>query len=161
MAIFENKDDIYELMDKFEKSSLSEFEIALGTGFNLKLSKYNKYNGGAVIQEIKSTPVISEIKYEKTSDTSVAAESPVITESSDDIKIIKAPLVGTFYSSASPTSGAYVKVGDKITKGMVICIIEAMKSMNEIESDMDGEVVEILANNGNPVEYGQTLFRLR
>ena len=75
--------------------------------------------------------------------------------------IVKSPLVGTFYAAPSEDAQAFVKTGDKVKKGQVLAIVEAMKLMNEIESDFDGEVVEILAENGQPVEYGQPLFVIR
>ncbi|MGM9323199.1 acetyl-CoA carboxylase biotin carboxyl carrier protein, partial [Deinococcus aquaticus] len=71
---------------------------------------------------------------------------------------VKAPIVGTFYASSSPDAPAYVKVGDTVAAGQVLCIIEAMKLMNEIEAEMGGTVREILVKNAEPVEYGQTLF---
>lgn len=74
---------------------------------------------------------------------------------------IDSPIVGTFYNAPSPDAEAYIKVGDQVKKGDVVCIVEAMKLMNEIEAECDGEVVEILVNNEGPVEYGQALFKIR
>lgn len=74
---------------------------------------------------------------------------------------VKSPIVGTFYESSAPGSAPFVKVGDTISVGQVVCIVEAMKLMNEIESDVAGEVVKILSVNGKPVEYGQPLFAVR
>ncbi len=74
--------------------------------------------------------------------------------------IIKSPMVGTFYRSPKPDSPAFVNVGQRVKRGQVLCIIEAMKLMNEIESDVDGTVIEILAENGSPVQFGQALFKL-
>jgi len=79
----------------------------------------------------------------------------------EELHVIKSPIVGTFYSSPSPEAPPFVKVGDTISSGQVVCIVEAMKLMNEIEADMGGEVVGVLAENGQPVEYGQSLFALR
>lgn len=76
-------------------------------------------------------------------------------------KTINSPMVGTFYASSAPDKPAYVKVGDRVKKGQVVCIVEAMKLMNEIESDVDGEIVEILVNNEDMVEYGQPMFVIR
>jgi acetyl-CoA carboxylase biotin carboxyl carrier protein len=77
------------------------------------------------------------------------------------LHIVKSPIVGTFYESSSPGAAAFVKIGDEIENGQVLCIVEAMKLMNEIESDAAGEVVKRLVTNGQPVEYGQPLFALR
>ncbi len=74
---------------------------------------------------------------------------------------ITSPFVGTFYASPSPDKPAFVKVGDRVSKGQTLCILEAMKIMNEIESDVDGEIVEICSSNESLVEYGQTLFKIR
>ena len=74
------------------------------------------------------------------------------------LHIVKSPIVGTFYESSSPGAAAFVKIGDEIENGQVLCIVEAMKLMNEIESDAAGEVVKRLVTNGQPVEYGQPLF---
>ncbi len=75
-------------------------------------------------------------------------------------RVIRAPIVGTFYRSPSPEASPYVNVGDRVQKGQIVCIVEAMKLMNQIESDNDGIVVEILIENGAPVQFGQELFRL-
>jgi len=79
----------------------------------------------------------------------------------ETLHIIKSPIVGTFYESPSPGSSAFVSNGDRIEKGQVVCIVEAMKLMNEIEADAAGEIVKRLVNNGQPVEYGQPLFAIR
>jgi acetyl-CoA carboxylase biotin carboxyl carrier protein len=79
----------------------------------------------------------------------------------ESLHILKSPIVGTFYESPSPGSSAFVSNGDRIEKGQVICIVEAMKLMNEIEADASGEIVKRLVNNGQPVEYGQPLFAIR
>ena len=86
----------------------------------------------------------------------VAASVPA-----DNLHIVKSPIVGTFYAAPSPGSPNFVKVGDTVSAGQVLCIVEAMKLMNEIEADHDGEVVRCLVDNGQPVEYGQGLFALR
>lgn len=83
------------------------------------------------------------------------------TPNNKDYKVVKSPIVGTFYSAAGPDEKDFVKVGDKVSKGQVLCIIEAMKLMNDIESDFDGEIVEILVKNEQPVEFGQELFYIK
>ncbi len=79
----------------------------------------------------------------------------------EQLHIVKSPIVGTFYGAPAPGSPAFVAVGDRITQGQIICIVEAMKLMNEIESDAAGEIVKCLVTNGQPVEYGQPLFAIR
>jgi acetyl-CoA carboxylase biotin carboxyl carrier protein len=79
----------------------------------------------------------------------------------EDLHMVKSPIVGTFYECPSPGAAAFVKVGDQVTSGQVLCIIEAMKLMNEIESDAAGEIVRRYVENGQPVEYGESLFAIR
>lgn len=88
-------------------------------------------------------------------------ETRVVPSDDKSIVEISSPFVGTFYSSPSPDKPAYVKVGDKVQSGQTLCILEAMKIMNEIESDASGEIVEICVENESLVEYGQTLFKIR
>jgi acetyl-CoA carboxylase biotin carboxyl carrier protein len=83
------------------------------------------------------------------------------TKAAEDIHLVKSPIVGTFYSAPSPDAEPFVTVGARVEIGKVLCIIEAMKLMNEIESDVPGEIVRIFPENGNPVEYGESLFGIR
>ena len=91
----------------------------------------------------------------------VAAPAPAEAEVAETLHELKSPIVGTFYESPSPGSPAFVKIGDQVEVGQVLCIVEAMKLMNEIESDVAGEVVKRIAASGQPVEYGQALFAIR
>jgi acetyl-CoA carboxylase biotin carboxyl carrier protein len=93
--------------------------------------------------------------------SAAAAETPPAPVEEEKLHIVKSPIVGTFYESSSPGAPAFVKLGDPVENGQVLCIVEAMKLMNEIESDAAGEVVKRLVTNGQPVEYGQPLFALR
>jgi acetyl-CoA carboxylase biotin carboxyl carrier protein len=90
-----------------------------------------------------------------------AAQAASEGRSSEDLHLVKSPIVGTFYGSPSPGAEAFVKVGAFVEVGQTLCIVEAMKLMNEIESDESGEVVRIFAESGQPVEYGQPLFGIR
>lgn len=92
-------------------------------------------------------------------EAAVEASSPVVDDA--NFLTIDSPIVGTFYDSPSPDAEAYVKVGSKVKKGDVVCIIEAMKLMNEIEAEVEGEIVEILTSNEGPVEYGQALYKVK
>jgi len=93
----------------------------------------------------------------------VAAASAVVpaAPAEENLHIIKSPIVGTFYGSPSPGAAPFVSAGERVEKGQVICIVEAMKLMNEIEADATGEIVKVLVTNGQPVEYGQPLFSVR
>ena len=135
--ILETKEDIFDLMDKFEDSGLYELELSVPRHVKIKLTK------GA--RDIERAP---------------AAKTEIITERAAS-QTITAPLVGTFYSAPSPDSEPYVTVGSSVGRGMIVCVIEAMKTMNEIESEADGEIAEILVRSGDPVEYGQPLFKLK
>ncbi len=90
-----------------------------------------------------------------------SAPQPAEADSEAGLHVITSPIVGTFYRAANPESEAFVNVGDHITKGKVLCIVEAMKLMNEIESDLDGVVVRVYPQNGQPVEYGEKLFAVK
>jgi acetyl-CoA carboxylase biotin carboxyl carrier protein len=91
---------------------------------------------------------------------SSAAAEPVV-DSDEGLHIVKSPIVGTYYESPSPGAPPFIKVGDTVAQGQVLCIVEAMKLMNEIESDVSGEIVKMHVKNGQPVEYGQPLFAIR
>ena len=90
-----------------------------------------------------------------------AAESAADIRGGEDLHLVTSPIVGTFYGSPSPGAEAFVKIGTHVDKGQTLCIVEAMKLMNEIESEVSGEVLKIFAENGQPVEYGQPLFGIR
>ncbi len=154
-----NIKEIKELIDKVNESGLTEFVYETETE-NLVIKKEQK------VVNMVEAPVSQVIRMPGDQDTRVSSpvtsasvtaevkvETPVVTG-----HIIKSPIVGTFYGSSNPTAEPFVKVGDKVKKGQVICIVEAMKLMNEIESDVSGEVIEILAQNGQMVEYDQPLY---
>jgi acetyl-CoA carboxylase biotin carboxyl carrier protein len=106
-------------------------------------------------------PVAAAIPYTGAPAPSAPAAAETPSEADEALHIVKSPIVGTFYESSSPGAAAFVKIGDEVENGQVLCIVEAMKLMNEIESDGAGEVVKRLVTNGQPVEYGQPLFALR
>jgi acetyl-CoA carboxylase biotin carboxyl carrier protein len=109
-----------------------------------------------------ATPAASQgIHAVASSGAATSADAPAPSVEEEKLHIVKSPIVGTFYESSSPGAPAFVKIGDRIESGQVLCIVEAMKLMNEIESDAAGEVVKRLVTNGQPVEYGQPLFALR
>jgi acetyl-CoA carboxylase biotin carboxyl carrier protein len=106
-----------------------------------------------------AAPAVLHVPQVAASAAPVAPAAPAAEE--ETLHIIKSPIVGTFYESPSPGSSAFVSTGDRVDKGQVICIVEAMKLMNEIEADAAGEIVKRLVSNGQPVEYGQPLFAIR
>lgn len=152
--------DIKAIIDLMRKNTISEFEMEK-EGFKIKLKRGQ--NGGAVqIYPDESTPSSASLVSPALAPHSAMLTSvpyPVATGSTE-IEI-KSPMVGTFYRAPSPESAAYVENGTEINPDMVICIIEAMKVMNEIKAEVKGVVTQVLAENGKPVEFGQPLFKIR
>jgi len=148
-----NLKDIQELIDFISRSEFSHFEME-NEGFKLKLIRRGNEDEPQVRLEAPAAEAVP-----------AAASAPVevapVPEAAHDLHEIKSPIVGTFYRAPSPQADTFVETGSVVTKGQVLCIVEAMKLMNEIESDVDGEVVSILVANGQPVEYGEALFHLR
>ena len=153
----EIQEDINKMINDVEKSSLNSLEIEFPNGLKIKMSKGSK----ATISNSDVEPVqVSETVPTVTNKVvnNIQAETVKVEE---NYKEIKSPMVGTFYASSSPKAEPFVKVGDKVKKGQVVCIVEAMKLMNEIESEFDGEVIEVCKNNEDMVEYGTTLFKIK
>lgn len=144
---------IKQLMEDMGNSKLTAIDIDFPDGTKISMKKEEKQ----VIVENVSTK--QSLNVEKVQTTEKKQEEKV--EAVEERNVVKSPMVGTFYSKPSPNSESYVKVGQKVKKGDVLCIIEAMKLMNEIESEFDGEVVEILVKDEEPVEYGKPLFVIR
>lgn len=139
---------LQELIRSMSKSELSEF-LYEEDGVKLHLRK----------EKAQVNPVILPAGSVETLSLEEGKEKKVAEE--EEGNLVTSPLVGTFYAAPAEDASPYVKVGDRVKKGQVLGIVEAMKLMNEIESDCDGEVVEILAENGKLVEYKQPLFRIR
>ncbi|RKZ23565.1 acetyl-CoA carboxylase, biotin carboxyl carrier protein [bacterium] len=149
---------IKKLVELLEKSGVNEIEISR-FGTRIRISK----NGarGVVVQAPPPSPPPPPTPAETKKEEKKVEEKPEKKEEKKERKnlvAIKAPMVGTFYRAPAPDAPPYVEVGDVVKRGQVVCIIEAMKLMNEIESDVDGRIVEILVKNEEPVEYGQELF---
>ena len=152
-----DKRKLEELIRLVEDSDIQEIEIS-GLFRSVRISK------GATV----SAAAPEAVRYEVSAapPPASAAESPgEVPEAGPDrdsgLVPIVSPMVGTFYSAPSPESAPYVRQGDHINKGQVVCIVEAMKLMNEIESEVSGTIVRVLAENAQPVEYGQELFRVQ
>ncbi len=143
-------EQVYELMDKLVSTGLGEVEIeAEGVKVKLKAKEPKQQ----VVQAVSAAPAVS-----------AAAPAPAAAAPSEEKelsgKIIKSPIVGTFYQASAPDKEPFVRVGDTVRKGDVVFIIESMKLMNEVASDYDGTVAEVLVENGQPVEFGQPILRL-
>jgi acetyl-CoA carboxylase biotin carboxyl carrier protein len=152
-----NIKELKEIIDIFNSTgSIEELELEKA-GARLRIKRASA-NGAAVSVASAASaavPVLAPIP------SAPQAPPEAAQEAETGLYYIKSPIVGTFYKSPSPTSEAFVSLGDFVEKGAVVCIIEAMKLMNEIESDVAGEIVNILVENGQPVEYGEKLFAIR
>lgn len=148
--------EIKTIIDLMEKNDLSVFEIEK-EGFRLKLQKAAATQTAA---PAATPPVMAPPPNPPASspETTVATPKPI---ESKPLKEIISPMVGTFYRAGSPDAAPFVDVGKPVTEDTVVCIIEAMKVMNEIKAETSGVIAEVLADNGKPVQFGQVLFRVR
>jgi acetyl-CoA carboxylase biotin carboxyl carrier protein len=150
--------DIKALIDLMKKNDLSVFEMEKD-GFKLKLQKgTGDQTGIAVAKGPFSSPPPAPVT--AITPTPVSAPAPAL-EKSGSLREIVSPMVGTFYRAGSPDSPPFVDVGRDVSEETVVCIIEAMKVMNEIKAETRGTIAEIVAENGKPVQFGQALFRVR
>ncbi len=143
-------EELCALIELVSKKGIPLVEIEK-EGFKIKIQ-------GAYPQNIQ---IIQDVIPKSNPASQVAVVEKVEEKKEEGLHIIYSPMVGTFYRAPSPHSEPFVKVGDKVKKGQVLCIIEAMKLMNEIESDVDGEIVEIYAQNAQAVEFGAKLFAIK
>jgi len=154
-----NLKEIKELIKIIDNSGLTEFHYEK-EDIKLTLKK------DIIIQQISGREPNQNNYLTQTAKTEMIDVTTTASQEVNDIEeknihIIKSPIVGIFYDSANPDSPIFVKLGDKIKSGQVLCIVEAMKLMNEIASDVDGELIEVFVNNQGAVEYGQPLFKIR
>jgi acetyl-CoA carboxylase biotin carboxyl carrier protein len=148
---------VRELSEIFEKMGLTKMEVCEGEKkISFEKSLSNQSSGFPILQSLHSevshkpfTSQENEDKKEDKKDTSF-----------NNLKEVKSPMVGVFYSAPSPDADSFVTVGSKVKKGDVLCIVEAMKLMNEITAEVEGEIVDICVQNGQVVEYSQTLFKI-
>ena len=134
---------IKQLINDMGNSKLTSVDIEFPDGIKIKMEK-----NVSIVADSAQVAVMESVK-EKS-----------VTEEVKSGNIVKSPMVGTFYSKSSPTGNPYVEIGSEVKKGTVLCIVEAMKLMNEIESEFNGKIAEILVKDGEAVEYGQPLFRI-
>ncbi len=157
-----NQKELKELIDFLIERDISEFELERG---DVKVRiKRGADVPVATVAHLGAAPVSVPVAPGPTR-TAAIPEPSAVTESlpavEEGLHTVKSPIVGTFYDAPAPGAPPFVNPGDMVQAGQVLCIIEAMKLMNEIESDVSGEVVKRLATNGQPVEYGQPLFAIR
>ncbi|MBI5182455.1 MAG: acetyl-CoA carboxylase biotin carboxyl carrier protein [Nitrospirae bacterium] len=149
-----NIKELKELIDLMKNTDIAELEIEKG-GVKVKLKKGNLL---ALHPATKDMPMA----WTGEKETLPMKEEKIVTPPVEEKGIVKvtSPIVGTFYRSPAPDAKPYIEVGDIVKKGQIICIVEAMKLMNEIEADVNGKIVAILVENGHPVEYGEPLFKI-
>ena len=155
--------EIKKLMDDMGESKIDSLEIEFPEGIKIKMKKNTEKE--VLITQPKNiieasapmtVPVVKENQ-----ETSLVKSEESKENQEENFKVVKSPMVGTFYASSSPEKAPFVKIGDKVHKGQVLCIVEAMKLMNEIESEFDGEIVEICVKNEDVVEYGTPIFKIK
>jgi len=159
-------DDLDRLIEKISKSDIQEFSLE-GEDFKLEIKSILFDKNQVVYNLVSNTSFDKQtIANQKSiNNTASVANEPEIPQlvppGRSDLTEITSPLVGTFYRAAAPGEEPFVEVGNNVTVGQTICILEAMKLMNEIESEFNAEIVEILVENGTPVEFGQVLMRVK
>ena len=155
---------VKKLIEMLDESTVDSIEISSDKGMRLRISKSPQQRGAVTlpaavppmpVPAVLPVPAAARPVEEGTPAPAPKAEAPRTA-----LLEIKSPMVGTFYAAPEPGAKPYVSVGDRITKGQIVCIIEAMKIMNELESEFDGVVREVAVTDAHPVEYGQVLFRI-
>jgi acetyl-CoA carboxylase biotin carboxyl carrier protein len=156
-------DQLKKILDLVREHELAEFEVE-HEGLRLKVRK----NAAGTLTTVPAMPSVVQqpIAHAPMPAAPVASSAPpsatpLAEDSEIELAVVKSPIVGTFYRSAEPGAASFVEIGSTVKKGQVICIIEAMKLMNEIDSEYEGEVVNIYVENGQPVQYGERLFAIR
>jgi len=152
-----NLDDIKEILDLVREHDLAELEIERD-GLKVRIRK----SGHPVALMPPAVPLAMPAPVAVAAPPAAPAAAPAAAPIDGvELAVIKSPIVGTYYRSSEPGARAFVEVGDTVRKGQVLCIIEAMKLMNEIESDCDGEIAAIYVENGKPVQFGDRLFAVK
>lgn len=149
--------DIKKIIEDMGNSNLDNLEIEFPDGLKIKMEKDCQKKDIAISYKENQNNIKSQ-ELEKDNFQTIKNEE---LQERENYKLVKSPMVGTFYESSSPKANPFVKVGDKVKKGQVICIVEAMKLMNEIEAEFDGEIVEVCKKNEDMVEYGEILFKIK
>jgi acetyl-CoA carboxylase biotin carboxyl carrier protein len=160
-----NQKELKELIEFLIEKDIAEFELERGD-VKVKIKRAGEHtvvHSHAEPRFYAVPPVAPSAVHEMVVAPAVApaAAAPAAPAPEEGLHAVKSPIVGTFYEAPSPGAPPFVKVGDTVEVGQVLCIVEAMKLLNEIESDVAGEIVKKLATNGQPIEYGQELFSIR
>ena len=154
-------DEIKQVLEMMREHDLAEFELERD-GVKLRLRKnIGQWNGAvSTLPQVTFVPPVAAVP---AANNDGAAPAPVLTPANEDIDlaIVKSPIVGTFYRQSEPGAKPFADVGQTVKKGQVLCIIEAMKLMNEINADIDGEIVKVYVENGQAVHYGERLFAIK
>jgi acetyl-CoA carboxylase biotin carboxyl carrier protein len=155
---------VKKLVEMLDESSVDSIEISSDKGMKIRISKTPQQRGAVQMAPQMAMPALlpAPVPAVVAGDggTGGGVEVPRVESAKSKYLEVKSPMVGTYYGAPEPGAKPYLAVGDRISKGQIVCIIEAMKIMNEIESEFDGVVKEILAQNAHPVEYGQVLLRI-
>jgi acetyl-CoA carboxylase biotin carboxyl carrier protein len=155
---------VKKLVDMIDASSVDSIEISSDKGMKIRISKTSQQRATVQLAPQMQMPQMPQMAAPAPAATPAESASLKEAARAETAKSrwleVKSPMVGTYYSAPEPGAKPYLSVGERISKGQILCIIEAMKIMNEIESEFDGVVTEILAQNSHPVEYGQVLFRI-
>ena len=149
-------EQLHRLLEALGESDIQEFRLE-GDDFRLEIRR--NLPGQAVMAPVMPAPVAAAPA--PVAPAGPASAPPASTATRSDLLEVTAPMVGTFYRAPAPGEPSFVEVGSRINVGQTVCILEAMKLMNELESEVGGEVVEILVDNGTPVEFGQVLMRVK
>jgi acetyl-CoA carboxylase biotin carboxyl carrier protein len=162
-----NQKELKELIDFLIEKDISEFELERGD-VKVRIKRGGETAAPVIAHAMpmSAMPIITpNVQASHASATAApppaSASVPPPAAAEEELHTVKSPIVGTFYEAPGPGALPFVKAGDQVAAGQVLCIIEAMKLMNEIEADASGEIVKVLVNNGQPVEYGQPLFAIR
>ena len=145
---------VKKLIELLDESGIAEIEITEGEE-SVRISRYPQ---GTAVTQVAAPAPMPVAAPPPAAPVNEEAPAAAVQPAEDDGFLVTAPMVGTFYAASSPGSAPYVQIGDRVNEGDTLCIIEAMKMMNQIEADVSGVVKSIRVQNGEPVEYGQTLF---
>ena len=152
--------EIRELIQAVCESGIAELELER-TGVKVRIRKDNPLSQSVQVETNSSDEALPVQLIDQSTAQSLEKTSSISNSDESDLHIIRSPIVGTFYQSSKPNAKPFVQIGDQVEAGSVLCIIEAMKLMNEIEADARGEITEIYVKNNDSVEFGQALFGIR